>query len=122
MAFNKNEARPAYDVNILTEYILRENAYFKIYNVFTPNPRRATLTEKFYVQHENFSTADPTFLDIIKDYKDRMPVEKYPAPVKESHLYGWFSRPLVPLRKWDRRYFHGVSGPISRSYIPKSKR
>lgn len=108
MAFSKNEARPQYNVKVLTENFDKENKLFKIYADFIPNPKRTTLTGKFYARHDSvdLSQADQELLDLIKNMKDRKPREKYPAPVVESHVCGWYPEPLVPLRKMDRRYYH----------------
>lgn len=121
--FSKNEARPNYNIKVLQESFEKENRDIRIQEEYIPNPRQSVLTGKFYALHEmaDLSSADPVLLDLIKDYKDRRPNEKYPEPVLESHEIGWYP-PLVPLKKDDERYFHIQKKSITACIRPVSKK
>uniref|UniRef100_A0A1Y1NK72 Uncharacterized protein n=1 Tax=Photinus pyralis TaxID=7054 RepID=A0A1Y1NK72_PHOPY len=90
----------------LKERYEKDDHYFTVYDHYTPNYFRPTIPGKFYSRHDtlDLTQADPKLVDAIKLAKDKLPRDKYPWPVTESHNYGWYE-PLVPLDRNDYRFY-----------------
>lgn len=123
MAFSTIKFRPKYNVPALTEAYDRENKRIIVYDYFRPNPKQDRSSEKFYSSHEvvDISNVDPELVILVKMHRDWKPQERYPVPVLESHCYGRFSKPLVPLRKSDPLYYHPLNSSFSSKTILLNK-
>ncbi|KAF5276286.1 hypothetical protein FQA39_LY19186 [Lamprigera yunnana] len=97
------------DENVLKERYEKDAKYFTVYEQYTPNYFRQTITGKFYSVHDklDLSKADPNIVDAIKFAKVKLPRMKYPMPVTESHRYGWYD-PVVYVDRKDHRFYNPV--------------
>lgn len=123
--FSKNEARPMYNAQVLKEAYSKEDKQYRVYDKFVANPRMTTLCGKFYANHdrEDLDKADPKLLNILKDYFDRMPAQRFSEPVLESHEVGWYAKAqLIPLRKRDNRFYHPRVKTITKMIRPVKKK
>ncbi|XP_061723988.1 cilia- and flagella-associated protein 144-like [Cydia pomonella] len=105
--------RPPVDLQMLNEKIYREVKHFRNYKTYRPNFGSLPVATKFYARHDQLKDESEEQTKKVADYaynvaqtRAKGPHSKYPAPVTESHVYGWYTAPLVHMDRNDQRFYH----------------
>ncbi|XP_053618475.1 cilia- and flagella-associated protein 144-like [Plodia interpunctella] len=106
-------SRMPIDIHMLNEIISREVKHFKNYKIYRPNFGSIPVTGKFYASHDQHKEESTEQEEKVKTYHQNVaqtrakgPRSKYPAPVTENQVYGWYFKPLVPMDRNDRRFYN----------------
>ncbi|XP_011647619.1 uncharacterized protein LOC105433846 [Pogonomyrmex barbatus] len=86
----------------------KENKLISVQETFVATVRTKSLTGKFYAKHDVFSPSDAREEDInlIKRQTEMTPKDIYSfRPPTVNMEYGWFTTPLVSIRKDPRLRF-----------------
>ncbi|KAL6257326.1 hypothetical protein P5V15_010901 [Pogonomyrmex californicus] len=86
----------------------KENKLISVQETFVATVRTKSLTGKFYAKHDVFSPSDAREEDInlIKRQTEMAPKDIYSfRPPTVNMEYGWFTTPLVSIRKDPRLRF-----------------
>ncbi|KPJ07671.1 hypothetical protein RR48_11227 [Papilio machaon] len=103
--------RPPVDIHMLNEIIYREVKHFRNYKTYRPNFKGVPLSSKFYAAHDQLESSGEENLKIegycqnVGLARNLGPISKYPLPVTTSHEYGWYTKPLYPIDRNDRRFY-----------------
>ncbi|XP_026320772.1 protein FAM183A-like isoform X2 [Hyposmocoma kahamanoa] len=113
-------ARKPIDINMVNAIIHREVKHFRNYNIYRPKFGLVPVTSKFYAAHDQFLDASEEESQKVENYHHNVmqarvlgPHSKYPAPVTENLVYGWYHEPLMPTDKADRRFNHHIQENIN---------
>ncbi|XP_075985414.1 cilia- and flagella-associated protein 144 [Anticarsia gemmatalis] len=104
--------RMAIDIHMLNEIIYREVKHFRNYKIYRPNFGSIPVTTKFYAAHDQLKAESAEQEKKVDDYAENVaqtrakgPASKYPTPATENMVYGWYTKPLVPMNRNDRRFY-----------------
>ncbi|XP_046973578.1 protein FAM183A-like [Vanessa cardui] len=105
--------RMAIDIHMLNEMIYREVKHFRNYKIYRPNFGSIPVTGKFYAAHDQLKAESKEQTEKVDNYHHNVaqtrakgPHSKYPSPATENQVYGWYDKPLVPMDRNDRRFYH----------------
>uniref|UniRef100_A0A6P7GEL3 Uncharacterized protein LOC114338373 n=1 Tax=Diabrotica virgifera virgifera TaxID=50390 RepID=A0A6P7GEL3_DIAVI len=85
-----------------------EEKFASVYEHFSPNYKKSTITAKFYSKYEGF-TAYEARPDILRDLiraNDYPPNKKLIWPETVNQWYGWFTEPLTNADQSDTRNYN----------------
>ncbi|XP_068625252.1 cilia- and flagella-associated protein 144 [Battus philenor] len=100
------------DIHMLDEIIYREVKHFRNYKIYRPNFGVTPLTGKFYAAHDILQENEEqkqkvgTYTAKVLQARAQGPRSKYSEPITSSHNYGWYLKPLLPMDRNDRRFYH----------------
>ncbi|XP_068625253.1 uncharacterized protein [Battus philenor] len=103
--------RIAIDIHMLNEIIYREVKHFRNYKIYRPNFGSIPVTGKFYAAHSPQDDSEEQirkvehYINKVSEARAKGPHSKYPTPVTTSHIYGWYTKPVYPMDRQDRRFY-----------------
>ncbi|KAJ8710118.1 hypothetical protein PYW07_009484 [Mythimna separata] len=107
--------RAPIDIHMLNEIIYREVKHFRNYKIYRPNFGAIPVTAKFYASHDQLKAETREETKMVDDYRENVaqtrakgPLSKYTSPVTENQAYGWYTAPLVPTNRSDKRFFRPI--------------
>ncbi|ENN74924.1 hypothetical protein YQE_08502, partial [Dendroctonus ponderosae] len=102
---------------IKVERYEKDVKYITVYDVYTPNYNKTTITPKFYSQYEcgDAGEVDRQLLSNLMRAKDMVAREKREWPETSNQIYGWWPDPLVAIDRDDPRfYFPRIGNEITK--------